>query len=108
MNYIIEIYQTSVGKKPFERWFDKLKDVKVKALIFDRLDRIKLGNFGDTKCIGDGVSELRFHRSPGYRVYYAKSGIKIILLLCGGAKDTQPKDINLAKQYLLDFKSREI
>ena len=108
MTYQIEMYQTLAGKKPFAQWFDTLKDAKAKALILDRLDRVKLGNFGDTTYVGDGVSELRFHSGPGYRLYYTKSGTQIVVLLCGGAKGTQPKDIKLAKQYLADFKLREI
>lgn len=107
MNYQIKIYQTASGKKPFDQWFEKLKDIKIKALIFDRLDRIKLGHLGDAKYLGGGVSELRFHISPGYRLYYAIEGTKIILLLCGGVKGTQQNDIAKAKKYFQDFKSRK-
>ncbi|MCF7799538.1 type II toxin-antitoxin system RelE/ParE family toxin [Candidatus Babeliales bacterium] len=108
MGYKIEIYQDTKGKKPFDQWFEKLKNFKAKTVILGRLDRIKIGNLGDSKLIGDGVSELRFHIGPGYRLYYAKIGTKIIVLLCGGAKSSQSKDIKLAKQYLLDFKLRRI
>ena len=71
-----------------------------------RLDRLKLGNFGDCKTISDGVSELRIHYGPGIRIYYAKTGNKVILLLCGGDKGSQKKDIDKAKEYLKDYQSR--
>ena len=103
MVYEIEIYETSTGKKPFDQWFKTLKDVKAKSLIVSRLDRIKLGNFGDVTPVGDGIHELRFHFGPGYRIYYAKIETQIILLMCGGAKKTQQKDIEKAKQHLKDF-----
>jgi len=66
---------------------------------------MSLENFGDTKYLGDGVSELRIYVGPGYRLYFAKSGIKIILLLCGGSKATQPKDIEQAKNVTVQVPS---
>ena len=68
---------------------------------------LKLGNFGDCKAIGDGIAELRIHYGPGIRVYYSKIGNKVILLLCGGDKGSQTKDINKAKEYLKEYQSRE-
>jgi putative addiction module killer protein len=109
MGYQLEIYKTSNGKKPFDQWFKKLKDFNAKALILARIDRIiKFGNFGDTGFVGDGISEWRFHIGPGYRVYYIECGARIVVILCGGAKGSQNKDIEKAKQYLLDFKKREM
>jgi putative addiction module killer protein len=102
----IIIYQTSSGHKPFSKWFEALKDTKAKSLILNKLDRVKQGNFGDTKPISNGVRELRLHISPGYRIYYAKEGNKIILLLCGGTKSKQQNDIAKAIRYLSDFKIR--
>lgn len=71
-----------------------------------RLDRLKLGNFGDCKTLQEGVSELRIHYGPGIRIYYGKIGNRIVLLLCGGDKDSQDNDINKAKEYLKDYQSR--
>ena len=107
MSYQILFYQTSSGKILFDEWFEKLKDIKAKTLILERLDRITLGNLGDTKLVSNGVNELRLHFGPGYRLYYAKSGTKIIVLLCGGTKKAQQKDINVAIKFLLDFKTRK-
>ena len=88
----------------FSRWLLKLKDIKGKVSIIRRIKRIKQGNFGDHKPLGDGVSELRITMGPGYRVYYTQRGSEIIILLIGGDKSTQSKDIEkaktLAKEYL--------
>ncbi len=78
-----------------------------RSKILIRLDRLKLGNFGDCKSIGDGLAELRIHYGPGIRLYYSKIGNKVILLLCGGDKDSQTKDITKAKEYLKEYRSRE-
>ncbi len=107
MEIEIEIYKTSSGKYPFDAWFERLREIHTRAKILTRLDRIKLGNFGDCKTIGNGLSELRIHYGPGIRIYYSKIGCKIILLLCGGNKGSQTKDIKKAKEYLIDYKSRE-
>ncbi len=82
----------------FSKWLKKLKDIKGKVSIIRRIDRIKQGNFGDYKSIGDGVSELRITTGPGYRVYYTKRDDEIIILLIGGDKSTQVEDILKAKQ----------
>lgn len=107
MEIEIEIYQTFSGKRPFESWFEDIREILTRAKILTRLDRLKLGNFGDCKAIGDGVSELRIHYGPGIRIYYSKIGNKVVLLLCGGDKRSQAKDINKAKEYLKDYYSRE-
>ena len=103
----IEIYEMSSGRRPFEIWFDDIREVHTRAKILTRLDRLKLGNFGDCKMIGDGICELRIHYGPGIRVYYAKVGNKVILLLCGGDKGSQTKDLNKAKGYLKEYRFRE-
>lgn len=107
MEIEIEIYQTSNGKKPFNIWFEDIQEWHTRAKILTRLDRLKLGNFGDCKSVEDGVSELRIHYGPGIRIYYARIESKIILLLCGGHKGSQVRDINKAKEYLKDYQSKE-
>lgn len=104
----IEIYETAIGKRPFEIWITEIKDIHTRAKILTRLDRLKLGNFGDCKTLQGGVCELRIHYGKGFRVYYGKIGNKVILLLCGGDKQSQDKDINKAKEYLKDYQSREL
>lgn len=76
------------------------------ARIVARLDRIACGNLGDTKSVGDGVSEIRFPFGSGYRVYFSRDRNKIIILLCGGDKGSQRKDIRAAKNYLNDYRRR--
>lgn len=88
----IEIYETASGKRPFEDWLNKF-DKNIRSKVRVRLDRLCLGNFGDCKSIADGVSELRIHFSSGLRIYYSKIGDTLVLLLCGGDKSAQRKDI---------------
>ncbi len=87
----------------FSKWLFKLKDVKGKISIIRRIKRIGMGNFGDYKSLGNEVSELRITSGPGYRIYYTTKDHAVILLLIGGDKSTQSKDIekakNLAKEY---------
>lgn len=106
IEYDLQIYETSQGKRPFETWIEKLKDHRAAAVIKLRLRRIKLGNLGDSKSVGAGVYELRIDFGPGYRVYYGKIDQKIILLLSAGSKSTQDKDIKIAKEYLNEFQKR--
>ncbi len=101
-------YQTKDEKIPFDDWMNSLKDRRAKAKIQIRLDRIAIGLFGDWKSVGDSVFELRITEGKGYRVYYAKDGDTIILLLCGGNKSTQSADIKKAKSYLQDYKEQRI
>ena len=80
----------------FDQWFDGLKDTKGRFRVQARIDRAELGNFGDCEPVGEGVSEMRIHFGPGYRVYFAQRGAVIVLLLVGGDKSTQAKDIKAA------------
>ena len=82
----------------FRKWHRKLSDAKAKAAIALRLQRLAMGNPGDVAPVGDGVSELRIHFGPGYRVYYQQRGELVVLLLCGGDKSTQDRDIRVAKE----------
>ena len=99
MDITVNEYINENGDSPYAQWLDSLKDAKGKAAIISRVDRMELGNFGDSEPVGDGISELRIHFGPGYRVYYARDGKSVYLLLCGGNKSSQKKDIKLAKQY---------
>jgi putative addiction module killer protein len=83
-----------------------LKDVDTQALIFQRLQRIKLGNFGDCKPISEGLCEFRIHHKVGIRIYYARAGQHLILIIGGDDKRSQERDITKAKKYLEDYKRR--
>ena len=90
---MIEVRQTD----DFAKWFKSLKDRQVRTRIQARIDHISLGNFGDCESVGGGVFEMRIHFGPGYRVYFVQRGTKIVVLLAGGSKRTQSKDILKAK-----------
>jgi len=89
---MIEIQKTEL----FVKWLDKLHDIRARARILVRIKRLTDGNPGDVKPVGEGVSELRINSGPGYRVYYKQFGESIIVLLAGGDKRTQTKDIKIA------------
>ena len=107
MNNTINEYEDEQGNSPYADWINNFRDAKVKAKIIMRVDRMELGLFGDSEPIGDGLSELRIHFGAGYRVYYGKEGQQIYLLLCGGDKSSQKKDIKKAKAYWMDHKRRK-
>lgn len=86
----------------FRRWLNRLPDRKARLRIDDRLRRLASGNAGDTKAIGGGVQELRLHFGPGYRVYYMWQGDVLVILLNGGDKSSQARDIAKAKQLAKD------
>jgi len=102
----LRYYQTPVGEQPFVEWLQGLKDRQARTRIEARIARVAVGNFGDTEPVGEGVLELRIDWGPGYRVYFARLGQVVILLLCGGDKRTQQKDIDRAKEYFEDYKAR--
>lgn len=102
----LKIYKAENGKEPFTKWFLSVKDKATKARIKARLDRLVFGSFGDYKSVDHGIYELRVHFGPGYRVYFAHVDSIILLLLMGGTKKTQAKDIEKAKKYWLDFEER--
>ena len=99
-------YVTSTGKVPYQEWLGRLKDKTAKASVIRRILRIELGDLGDHKRIGDGVSELRIDVGPGYRVYFGSIGGTIVLLLSAGSKGTQSRDIERAKKYWKDHRER--
>ena len=80
----------------FDDWYDALRDRMAKASIQARIRRAELGNFGDCKPVGEGVSEMRIHTGAGYRVYFTQRGMELVILLAGGDKSTQPQDIKTA------------
>jgi putative addiction module killer protein len=98
MGYEIGFYVQKNGRAPFEIWLQSL-DQKTHDRIMTRLDRVQLGNFGDHKTVGGGVSELRFFFGSGYRVYYGIDHGQLVLLLTGGNKKSQNKDIARAQKY---------
>jgi putative addiction module killer protein len=96
---MIEVRKT----EEFDDWLLTLNDQKAVAKIVARIERLALGNPGDVKPVGEGVSEMRIPYGPGYRVYYKQTGKEIVLLLCGGNKATQDKDIKRAKEIAAEL-----
>jgi putative addiction module killer protein len=95
-NYSYHMYEL-IKSETFDRWLSGLRDRNAKARIEVRIRRLGLGNPGDVKPVGEGVSEMRIDYGPGYRVYFQQRGPVLIILLCGGDKKTQDKDIQTAK-----------
>jgi putative addiction module killer protein len=89
----------------FDRWLGNLKDRRAVARILVRIDRLALGNPGDVRSVGGGVSELKIDYGPGYRVYFAQRGQTLVLLLCGGDKSTQSADIDRAKRIATEWRN---
>jgi putative addiction module killer protein len=87
----------------FRKWFSALGDLQAKHRIFVRIERLSMGNPGDVAPVGEGLSEMRIFYGPGYRVYFKDTGKEIILLLCGGDKSTQGRDIEKAKELAKEF-----
>lgn len=92
------------GLVPFDEWFDSLRDWKMQAAVDARLARVRAGNFGDCKSVGGGVFELRIALGPGLRIYYALHGRQVVVLLGGGNKSSQPRDIRRTQQLWQQFK----
>jgi putative addiction module killer protein len=96
---VVEVRKTD----EFDRWIENLQDLRARAKILTRIQRLELGNAGDVRPVGDGISEMRIDYGPGYRVYYKQTGKEIVLLLCGGDKSTQNKDIKHAKELAAEI-----
>jgi putative addiction module killer protein len=101
----IQIYQDQRGNEPFIDWISSLTR-SYRARVLARIDRVETGNLGDCKHVGEGVFELRLHFGSGYRVYFGEVGDTIVLLLCGGEKSSQTKDIQQAKAYWKSYTRR--
>jgi putative addiction module killer protein len=105
---VIEIrhYVSRAGRDIYDEWLTSLGDRRTQAKITERINRIAGGNFGDCKPLGQGLWELRIDWGPGYRVYYAVVGRELVLLVSGGDKRRQSADIELAMNYLTDYRAR--
>ena len=103
----LEFYRTQNGRTPFTEWLESVRDVRIRGRIEARLMSLESGNFGDYKSVGEGVFELRLHIGKGYRIYLAIVDNMIVLLLCGGDKSSQKRDIERAKTFWSDFKERQ-
>src|SRR5712671_348433 len=100
----IEILLYRRGKStPFSEWLASIGNARAVGIVRARLNRIRLGNFGDCKSVGLGVEELRIDFGPGYRIYYGRQGSLVVVLLCGGAKRTQARDIMTAQKYWKEY-----
>ena len=100
----IETYRTRNGREPFTEWFNAIRDARAQSRIRARLVSLEHGNFGDYRSVGGGVFELRIHVGAGYRVYFGEVDSTIVLLLCGGDKASQTRDIQRAKTYWQEYK----
>jgi putative addiction module killer protein len=101
------IYETLNEEEPFTNWLNNLRDAIGRKRILARVARLENGNYGDCEAVGEGISELRMFFGPGYRVYFGENGNDIVILLCGGDKDSQDKDIQQAKAYWQEYLNRE-
>ncbi len=100
-------YVAANGRDILGHWLENLKDIRTRAKIVARIDRLAVGNFGDCKALQNGLSELRIDWGPGFRIYYAMLGRRRVLLICGGDKSRQASDIKKALEYLEDYRQRE-
>lgn len=101
----VVFYRDAAGNEPFNDWIESLRDARTRRRILQRIYRVQSGNYGDYKFLKDGVFELRFTSGSGYRVYFGEDGDRIVVLLCGGDKSTQERDIERAKTYWKEYLS---
>ena len=105
-NYTIRIFADEKGREPFIEWLESIKDKRSQLRIRNRIRRIELGNFGEYRFVGTGVFELKCSFGPGYRVYFAKVENTVVVLLAGGDKSSQNRDIERAKTYWKQYKEQ--
>src|SRR5438874_1299655 len=98
------IYRTHDGRVPYLEWIESLRVRQTKQKIEARIARVRLGNLGQLRGVGEGVMELKIDFGPGYRVYFGQDGAELVILLCGGDKSTQDADIRKAKTYWTQYK----
>ena len=101
------VYRTPAGNEPFTDWLNRLRDPSTRRRILRRLLRLEQGHYGDVKSVGGGVRELRFFFGAGYRVYFAEDGDVIVVLLCGGDKNSQRQDIARAQRYWQEYQTND-
>jgi putative addiction module killer protein len=99
------VYQDETGKEPFTDWLNNLRDPQGRRAVLKRIGRLEQGLYGDCKAVGEGISELRIFTGPGYRVYFGEQGGQLVILLCGGDKGSQDKDIKTAKEFWKEYKA---
>jgi putative addiction module killer protein len=104
--HLVLYYQTAAERVPFREWLESVQDATAVAAIRARLDRLGSGLLGDCRSVGDGVTELRIDVGPGYRLFLARPGGNLIIVLCGGDKRAQDKDIKRAKRFRNDYEAR--
>ena len=102
----IEYYSMPNGRIPFLEWFQTLKENHVRAVVDNRLNRVRAGNLGNCEAVGLGVFELKIHLGPGHRIYFSQIGHQVVLLLTGGDKASQRKDIAKAQEYWAEYQGR--
>lgn len=100
---VVVAYRDRLGKEPFTRWLRKLRDKQTRYRILERLRRMETGNYGDYKSVGSGVYELRLFFGSGYRIYFGEDGDTIVVILCGGDKSSQTRDIRKARIYWKEY-----
>ena len=99
------LYETTRGRCPWQEWFDELKDQKIQQAVDARLPRLQRGNVGDSRPLGQRVWEARLHVGAGYRIYFGEDGDSLVVLLCGGTKRSQARDIARAKRFWHHYRS---
>ncbi len=104
---VARIYTTRGGREPFSEWLDDLKDIRGKAAVLTRVRRMEEGNPGHCRSVGQGVQELKIDCGPGYRVYFGLDGSVLVILLCGGDKGSQNRDIKKAHGLWDDYRGRK-
>jgi putative addiction module killer protein len=102
----VRVYTCSDGSEPYSQWLRGLRDARSRNRIRQRIARVRLGNLGDVRSVGEGVQELRISFGPGFRVYFGREGDSVVILLGGGDKSTQVRDIERAKDSWRDHRRR--
>lgn len=101
----VVFYETPDGRIPFDEWLESLREKRTKTVITTRIRRIRLGNLGNYRSVGQGVCELKIDYGSGYRIYFGQVGNTIVVILCGGDKSSQEQDILKAQKYCSDYGS---